>query len=126
MILEPLREMLLRDPDVYRMVGERIYPVLLPTTPQLPAIRITGVDEQTDSLTLVHTARVQLSCFGLSYADTTMLAHRVRTALLNRTGVANTITILTIESAGGGMDTYEADTRRYHTSEDVWVIWRYT
>lgn len=126
MILEPLRAMLLQDPDISCIVGDRIYPIILPKTPQFPAIRLTGIDEQTEPTTLVHMARVQISCFALTYADATQLAHRVRIALLNKSDVGSSITILAITSAGGGMDTYEDDTRRYHTSEDVWVIWRYT
>lgn len=126
MILEPVRAMLLRDQDISRIIGDRIYPILLPKTTQFPAIRLTGIDEQTDPTTLVHVARVQISCFALTYADTTGLAHRARIALLNRSYVGPSITILAIASAGGGMDNYEDDTRRYHTSEDMWIIWRYT
>lgn len=126
MILEPLRAMLLRDPEVCCIVGDRIYPIHLAKTPQLPAICITGIDEQTDPTTLVHMARVQISCFAMTYADATQLAHRARIALLNKSDVSPSITILAIASAGGGMDSYEDDTRRYHTQEDVWVVWRYT
>lgn len=115
----------MENPDLAAMTTH-IYPLKLPDIVQLPAIRVNRVSENTDAVTLAHTTRVQFSCYAETYESAITLADAVRKALLNMTRVESGISILSITSAGGGIDAYESQLRRYHTSEDVSVVWRYT
>lgn len=126
MILKEVRNLLLENSSVTDIVGDRIYPLKLPETPGMPCIRMSRISETTDPTIQTHTSRVQLSCYALSYEGVVTLAQTIRTALLNKTRVNKSITILGITAAGIGVDNYEADTRRYFASEDVMVAWRFT
>lgn len=101
------------------LVVSRVYPLLLPQNPTLPAItyqRISDVREQSlggDS-SLQH-PRFQFSCWAETYAVALAVAEQVRLALQG------------ITAAGGGyyegaLDLYDSETGWYHVPVDM-TIW---
>jgi len=73
------------DADVAALVGDRIYPLLVPQDADLPALayqRISGVPIYAhDGPPGLARARVQITCLGRSYSEAKDLAARVRAAL---------------------------------------------
>jgi len=106
-------------PGLIALLGTRVYPLILPQTPTLPAItyqKISGVREQAHSgdSSLQH-PRYQFSCWALTYGAAWAVAEQVRLALQGLT------------SAGVGiwenaLDLYDPETSWYHVPVDI-TIW---
>ncbi len=67
------------------LVGDRIYPVVIPQKADMPAVafqRVSGVREHTmgDDPGLAH-PRIQFSCYGQTYSSAKNTAQEVRKAL---------------------------------------------
>lgn len=87
MIIEAgVRLVILADPGVVSLLGDRAYPVVLPQAPQLPALtyqRVGGgsrVGSHAGDSHLTQ-ARIQLDCWGISYLQAKIVAGSVRRAL---------------------------------------------
>ncbi|MEE9401256.1 MAG: DUF3168 domain-containing protein [Dehalococcoidia bacterium] len=101
------------------LVVNRIYPLLLPQVPTLPAVvylRVSGMREQShDGDSALQHPRFQFSCWAETYLEALAVAEEVRIALQGLT------------TAGVGIyenahDLYDTDTGWYHVPVDI-TIW---
>lgn len=101
------------------LVASRIYPLLLPQTPTLPAIvylRVSGPRVQShDGDSALQHPRFQFSCWAETYAGALAVAEEVRLALQGLT------------TAGVGifenmLDLYDAETGWFQVPVDI-TIW---
>jgi hypothetical protein len=80
-----LRTILLDATAVSAIVGERVFAVMRPQDSSLPAILISSVYEEQDSVLAGHrsgfTNRMEVQCLAASIADADALAEVVKTAL---------------------------------------------
>ena len=85
------------DPDVSALVGDRIYPLLVPQDATLPAIayqRIsTGRDETHTGPSGLSQARIQLTCIADSYDAAKAVADAVRSSLDGFSGTMGGINV---------------------------------
>ncbi len=86
---QAVHDHLAADPEVSGLVAGRIYPVVLPSTPTLPALTYSGVSDAPErDLNGVVRRRAQLllTCWGSTYDSATQVAAAVRSALQDYTG----------------------------------------
>jgi hypothetical protein len=80
-----LRALIIGDSAVNAMVGDRVYPLLLPQQPTLPAIayqRISSSHVHSHSgVSGYCTARVQFACYAQSFAEAASLGDKLRAAI---------------------------------------------
>lgn len=129
MIEYAVRRQLLDNAAVAALVGDRIYPLVIPQGESLPAITysIVATDEDTqegDADTLAR-ARVQLDCWATTHKQANDLARAVRLALPTTTGAIGSgtnrvegVSIIPIET---GRQFYEPDTRYYRVMLEFYV-----
>lgn len=117
-------------PGLASLVGDRIYPLVLPQSPILPAITINRVSTtvERDLFGAVRTrVRMQLTCFARStatnsgYSLAKLVARQVREALQDYTGEMGDVTILEAHVLGE-MDEYESDLGQYIIPVDVMFL----
>lgn len=88
---------LTNDPDVSALVGDRIYPLLVPQDASLPAIayqRIsTGREEAHTGPSGLCSARIQLTCIADSYESAKSVADAVRKSLDGFSGTMGTFEV---------------------------------
>ena len=107
------------------LVVSRIYPLVLPQNPTLPAVtyqRIDGIREDgiAGSHGLAH-PRIQIDSWGSTYTSAKDVATQVRTALYRQTWTEDTVAVLDafIED---DRDFYEDDVKIFRVSQDF-LIW---
>ncbi len=101
------------------LVSARVYPLLLPQLPTLPAIvyqRISGTERM--GSTQVREARYQLSCWGSTFASSQALAAQVRTAL-EGWGVGGTGVFVRMARVVNEQDDHEPEENLYRVILDV-------
>ena len=90
---ESVRAVLLSDTDVAAIVSARIYPVVLPQNPTLPAVtyqRISLVSPVTlDAAIGPERIRLQVDCWALTWGAVRALASAVKTALHGFSGIVS-------------------------------------
>ena len=101
------------------LVASRVYPLLLPQSPTLPAIvylKVSGMRVQSHNgdSALQH-PRFQFSCWAETYTEALAVAEQVRMALQGLTAAGVGI----YETAH---DFYDTDTGWYHAPVDI-TIW---
>lgn len=110
------------------LVGTRIYPLVLPQNPTLPAIiyqkisRVGGRALSSPSPRYVR-ARFQISCWGASYGSVKDVAEQVKAALQDYHGVmggTGGVTVLDADVANE-QDIYEPEVGIYHLPVDVFI-----
>ena len=96
-IEEALRTALLADGTVAGLVGQRVYPLVLPTRAALPAVvyqRISGVRVAShDGPSELARPRFQFACIGSTYAGAKTVANAVRTALDGYSGTVSEVQV---------------------------------
>jgi hypothetical protein len=100
-------------------VGVRVYPLLLPQNPTLPAVTYTRISTtplyvQGSRAGLGH-QRIQFSCWAMTHREVALLAAEVRLALENSTRF--------IGFEATELDFYEPETRIYHRVVEA-ILWR--
>jgi len=109
------------------LVGTRIYPLILPQPPTLPAVtyfKVSLVNRRVmaSPSDVLKQVRVQFSCWANTYSETKSVAEQVKVALQDFAG-----------QMGGGVqvldgniineqDLYEDDTGIYHVPVDVLIM----
>lgn len=84
MVEQTLYTALSSSSAVTAICGTRIYPLVLPTEPTLPAIDykfVAGANQPTMDTTGVQRYRVEVNCWGATYADAVNLRYAVVKAL---------------------------------------------
>ncbi len=103
MIVQIVRAVLLADPAVVALLGDRLYPVQLPEASTFPAGVITkasGVGEYTlDGDSGIARSRIQIDLYGEGYAAVVTIKRAVRHALSAFRGSPPSMSGCVIQSA---------------------------
>lgn len=116
----------LADAATAALIGTRIYPLLLPDDCPLPAVSyhlISTVDSYTldGPLSLVQ-VRLQIDCWGTSYADARAAAQVLKKLLNGYTGtLPNGVAVENIVR-DGEQSGFDSGPRSYYVQTD-WMIW---
>ena len=111
--------------DIQPLVGNRVYPVLLPQHPTYPAITyrrdddarystIDGNQSQTIDASMV------LDAWAETYAAAKGLADTIKAALQNLTGNMSGLTVNRVHM-GGYVEVYETEVQAYRVSHGIIV-----
>ncbi len=125
MIEEALYTHLISHAGLTAIVGNRIYPVLLPQDVTFPAVtyqRISTVREyaQEGPSGLAH-PRFQFSCWAETYEEAKAVAEQIRFALSGYKGTINNVRIDAVYIEDDN-DIYDPETNIYHVALDA-TIW---
>jgi len=109
------------------LVGTRIYPLILPQSPTLPAVTYQRTDGPRDHCmdadSNVASPRFAFDSWASTYAGAKAVATQVREAL-QRWADADTDPVVLDSLIESDEDLYEPDTGMYHVRSD-WTIWHY-
>jgi len=125
MIEAGLHGFLTDDTDIAAIVATRVYPIILPQNPTMPAITYQRISTPRVSSTTgpsgLASPRIQVDCWAETYAAVKALSDTVRTAVDGYSGTMDTFTVygVIVESE---QDLYEPDAVYYRTSLDL-IIW---
>ena len=124
-IEEALYSYLSSHSGLTNLVGNRIYPMILPQNTALPAVsyqRISAIRERSHEgpSGLAH-PRFQFSCWGDTYKQVKDVAEQIRFALDGYKGIMNEVHIDAIYIEDD-RDVYDPKTKIYHIAIDA-VIW---
>lgn len=124
MLEEDLVAYLSSKPTVVAFVGDRVWPLLLPPEPALPALvyqRISAVREESHAGDgLVH-PRIQIRCWANTYSEAKRLAEAVRLSLRGYKGQMGATRVEKAKLANEIDDRQEL-TERESVIQD-WIIW---
>lgn len=103
------------------LVTARIYPLVLPQKPALPAVTYQRIDgPRMSGMTAEHgiaTPRVQVDSYAATYASAKAVAKQVRLALQRWAGVEAAVTVLD-SFLDGDRDLYDDEVEAYRVSAD--------
>lgn len=118
-----IRQYLIAQPAVNNLIAGRLYPMVLPQPPTLPAATYQRVSRSAvRDLTGVAywVSRFQFSCWAERYADAKAVAQAIREALEDYVGTMGTFKILDSTTVNE-IDLSQPDTGLYHVPVDVLV-----
>lgn len=112
---------------VSALVSTRIYPLLLPQEPTLPAlvyqrISTNPLGHSQDGPNHLARVRMQLRCHGATLLAAKQLADAVRAALDGYSGTMGTVTVLSCFRADEGDDD-EPETGTYSVRADYMIVY---
>lgn len=124
-----IRTLLLADATVAGLVADRIYPLVLPQKPTLPAVtyqRISTPIQYAQGGPSLATPRLQIDCWAGDYDSAKALAAAVAAVLSGYKGTTGGLKVLGVFSGGRDSESFEADARPtslYRNSSDymVWI-----
>ena len=119
MIETVFRSALTSATSVTAIVGTRIYPLVLPTDPTLPAIEFTfvaGLNIPTMDSMGVQKYRVEVNCWGDTYGDAVSLRYAVVKALSGYTSGNSSIQYLMPQ------DDFDDDLLQYRATAEFYVF----
>jgi hypothetical protein len=119
MIETVFRSALTSATSVTAIVGTRIYPLVLPTDPTLPAIEFTfvaGLNIPTMDSMGVQKYRVEVNCWGDTYDDAVSLRYAVVKALSGYTSGNSSIQYLMPQ------DDFDDDLLQYRATAEFYVF----
>jgi len=127
-IEEALYAYLTNYAELTALVGDRIYPVILPQNTTLPAVtfqRISGIREYSQSgpSGLAH-PRFQFSCWAEKYEEAKAVAEQIRLALEGYKGMMGGSDGVRVDAiyVEDDHDIYDPETKEYHVALDA-IIW---
>jgi hypothetical protein len=111
--------------DIQPLVGNRVYPVLLPQNPTYPAITYRRDDDSRYSTldgnqNAFVDASLILDAWGETYAAAKNLADEIKAALQNLTGDMSGLTVNRVHM-GGYVEVYETEVQAYRVSHGIFV-----
>jgi hypothetical protein len=121
MIGKTIRYILINNPAVSGLVGNRVYPLKLPLDCVFPAISYTRVSNPYKQF--VGAPRIQISCWGEEFFDCMDLENAVMDALEGYSGIVNGVTIERIVPEGT-QEFFDSDSGIFHIPLDFKVIYR--
>jgi len=131
MIAEAIRTLLVDDAEVAEIVAARVYPLVLPQSPTLPAITLQRVSNQTvisQDGPGMERPRIQVDCWASTYLAARELAAAVKACLCpsrhETPNYVRTVDDVRIEAVmpESDRDLYEDDTQIYRVSMDFFVF----
>lgn len=124
-IAEGLRTLVLADATVAGLIGTRMFPVILPQNPTLPAITYQYLSGRSvvsnDGASGLAESTFQIDCWGATYASTDELYEAVRDRLIAYKGDAGGVDVQGIFLVRK-RDLYDYDARVYRRTAD-WSVW---
>lgn len=118
-----IRQYLLANPNIMALIAGRLYPMVLPQPPTLPAVTYSRVSRSAvRDLTGVAywISRFQFSCWAKKYGDAKAVAQAVRQALEDYVGTMGQFRIIGSASVNE-IDLSQPDTGLYHVPVDVLI-----
>ena len=105
------------------LVGTRIYPLVLPQNPVLPAITYTRVSNPKQRLLARGAAdtfrpRIQFDCWAITYKSAQLVASQLQAALQDYAGIMGGVVVLDAD-VDTGQDAQDPDSREPHVQVDV-------
>ncbi len=120
------RSMILSISPVVTLVGTRVYPLILPETPILPAIRYVPAGgtrvHSHDGVSGFQIQRIQVDCYAKTYAEVIALAAAIEAGMDGFNGSSPATFAITLES---DQDTYEEQPRIWRRQMDFVVQYEY-
>ena len=120
-----LLDILEANAGVSALIGTRIYPMLLPQTPTLPAIVYSVISAMRTARhggrASIGEKRIQFSCWGSTYSGAKALADQVRLALDGTKPTTEGAALI-----AGEHDIYDTETGWFHISMDFMVQYQET
>lgn len=121
-----IQQRLSADSTLLTLVTGRIYPVILPNTPTLPAItyqRISTVrDYATTGPVSLSRIRLQFDSWGRTYAQVKQTDLAIRASLETFSGTLPDGTQVSEIHVDSSQDLYEADAKYYRVSTDYIIF----
>lgn len=111
-------------PGLTALVGNRIYPLVIPQNPTYPAVaysRVSRVYEKDLSGTAWNQSRMQFSVYARKYSDAKAVVEQIRAAFRDYRGKINGIDVM-LADISNEVDLYEPDTALFHVSIDILII----
>ncbi len=119
---EQLIDQLSKDAELSAIIGDRIYPLLLPEKPTLPAVTFKGVGEKNfytlDGPRPNSEVYFDFSCWSLDYFKAKAVAKRLKKALHGFPGLIASVQKVEIQ---GTPDEYFPDVSFYHAGMRVTI-----
>lgn len=116
---QEMRLVLLAQPALSALIGERLYPLTLPQGATMPAMTyavISGNTPGTHSGPGLSRRRYQFDCWGTTYSSADAVATALSDAVSSKRGVIGQASLLDNE-----VDQYDPETKRYRRIVDVMV-----
>jgi hypothetical protein len=118
-LVEKVLDTLLSSSTAITAITPRIYPLLLPNDPTLPAVEYRFVGASSKPTFDTHgitTYRAEINCWGASYADAVSLRDAVKNTLSGYTDGTTTIQFLS------QMDLFDEDLLQYRAVCEFYLI----
>ncbi len=126
--LGAIRSILLSDSSVTALVGQNIFPVVIPETKQPPYVRLSTASVNAtptkSGTSVVDEARIQIDVWATSQDTAVQIDEKIRAAL---DGYAGTVTVNSVAYLIDGIrfeswgDDYEEDWRLFRRTSDYMV-----
>lgn len=126
-LAQAVADYLTSDTDVAALVATRIYPLILPQGPTLPALtykaNLVERDMTLDDPDLQASSVFQIDCWASTYAAADALFHAVRRRLNGYRGTMSGVTVTGIFLFRQAPDAYEPASKLYKRSGDfnIWA-----
>lgn len=109
---------------VSALIGTRLYPLVLPQNPTLPAASyqvISGDSAYTigTQAAQIRKPRFQISAWASSYDTAKSVIRAIRTALDHQTASWSGVTVLGVVFEGEEIDFYDSETKEYQITAEV-------
>ena len=125
MIEQGLFTLISSDPTISGMIGTRVYPILLPESPTLPAItyQVTrGNGDPTFETSGLIKLYMQFDCWGKTYSDAAQLRKALVKLLNGYQGVLSDGTDLQLGQFQQPIDFFEQDARQYRCAVEFYFL----
>lgn len=120
-----LRMVLIQDPGVAALAGDRVYSEVLPQAPRLPAVVFIEVsaeeDYSLDGPTGVRALRFQVDSWAVKREEATALGLAVRAVLSGHAGAAGGLAVHGVLFLAERWE-FETETDLYRTSQDYEIV----
>jgi hypothetical protein len=115
----PIRALIITDPEAFALVGDRVYPVLIPKSATFPAVGIQVVSnlpsDTKSGVSGVDIIRVQVDSYAETYVSAQATDEAVRGAIDKYYGQVN---VTGADLAASGVNCYIGGVR-YETTQDI-------
>jgi hypothetical protein len=116
--------------ETQAIVGDRVFPLVLPSEEDLPALVFQGISVSpvlgVSGQNALTKRRLQVDCYGKQYADVKTLERAVNHALVNFQGALADGDVTYVDSIylNNAVDLFESDANQYRVmlDFDVWFI----
>lgn len=124
-----LFSLLTADSGIAALIGTRVYPVMLPEDPTLPALLykfVGGASSPTLTTSGMQRSRLEIDCYGATYDDASALRSAVIAALNGFQDELGDGTYLqNAELLNPGLDFFEDEPRQYRCMVEFYLFYTF-